>query len=107
MKPYVELNGDRLYLPSIVDTRFEVCIHSLNSSEYHFLLCPIVKHRYVQATGAVLERDGQELKFAVQNGLLVMRTFPLDGLESLRIYTEKTIAPPQEEPASEIESENQ
>jgi hypothetical protein len=86
MKPYIEVDGERLYLPQEVDPhRFEVCMHTLNGTVPFFLLCPVVKHRYHQATGIVLERVGKELQLHLAGGSVVRRTFPLAGLETKKI----------------------
>ena len=85
MKPYIEINGDQLYLPQTVDPHnFEVCVMS-NGNDHFFLLCRKVAKRYMQATGVLMERTGNELIFHNAGGVYVQRTFPLDKSEIYKI----------------------
>ncbi|CAN5174165.1 hypothetical protein BH09BAC5_BH09BAC5_11510 [soil metagenome] len=74
MKPFITLGKEKAYLPQSVDAnKFEIC----EMSNY-FLLCRKVGTRYTQATGVLLERDGNELKFHKSGSYYLQRTFPLD-----------------------------
>lgn len=85
MKPYIETEGTRLYLPQTVDPhKFEVCMRSWNGMTF-FLLCRKVAQRYRQATGVVMERVNNELIFHKAGAVYVQRTFPLEGLETANI----------------------
>lgn len=85
MKPYIETNGKKQYLPQNVDPhRFEVGVLERNGKT-HFLLCPKVKTRYRQATGVHIETDGNEFVIPVVSGKIVKRTFPLEGLSFIPI----------------------
>lgn len=75
MKPYVEIQDRRIYLPQEVDLhRFEVCSLSGN-----YILCPKVKTRYRQATGIHIEIQGNDFTIPLVSGKVVRRTFPLEG----------------------------
>lgn len=77
MKPYIEIEGARVYLPQTVDPHnFEVCVMS-NGHTNFYLLCRKVATRYSQATGVVMERNGNELGFHKAGAVYVQRTFPL------------------------------
>ena len=77
MKPYIEIENDRVYLPQTVDPhKFEVCVMS-NGNGNFYLLCRKVATRYTQATGVVMERKGKELDFHKAGSAYVQRTFPL------------------------------
>jgi hypothetical protein len=92
MKPYIEIDGARLYLPQEVDPhRFEVCLYTPGDRSLYFLLCPIVKTRYRQATGAILERTGNELRLPTAGGNLVRRTVPLEGAEFLKLHIDWSV----------------
>ena len=85
MKPYIEIDGDQLYLPQAVDAHnFEVCVMSSGRDKF-FLLCRKVAKRYRQATGVLMERVGNELIFHNAGGVYVQRTFPLDRSEMHKI----------------------
>jgi hypothetical protein len=85
MKPYIEIEGNQLYLPQSVDPhKFEVCVMS-NGTDKFFLLCRKVAQRFHQATGVLMERNGKELIFHNAGGVYVQRTFPLDKSEMHKI----------------------
>jgi len=85
MRPYIELNGEKLNLPQTVDPyKFEVCSREHNGQTY-FLLCRKVSQRFRQATGVVLERKGNNLDFHLAGNVYVQYTFPLDGTEINKI----------------------
>jgi hypothetical protein len=81
MKPYIEIDGERLYLPQTVDAhKYEVCVMS-NGMDKFFLLCRKVAKRFIQATGVLMERSGKELIFHNAGGVYVQRSFPLSKTE--------------------------
>ena len=86
MRPYIEMNGKRYHLQKEVDPhRFEVGVLEVNGSP-EFLLCPKVKQRFRQATGAALVIDGHQLNLVLNpDGKIIQRTFPLKGLEIFSI----------------------
>jgi hypothetical protein len=94
MKPYVEIRGEKLYLPQEVDAhRFEVCSKEVNGGML-YLLCPKVPTRYVQATGAILERNGNEMQLQWSGGRLAKSTITLEGMETLAIRIDWQAANP-------------
>ena len=85
MKPFIEINGDKVYLPQSVDPhKYEVCLMEFGN-DYFYLLCRKVEKRYIQATGAVMERVENELKFHKIGDFYVQRTFPLNRIEIAKI----------------------
>jgi hypothetical protein len=81
MKPYIETDGDRVYLPQSVDPhKFEICMLS-NGKNNYYLLCRKVSKRFFQATGVLMERAGNELDFHRSGVHYIQRTFPLDKSE--------------------------
>lgn len=85
MRPYIDFNGERLYLPQRVDAHnFEVCSRNHGNNTF-FLLCKKVSQRYRQVTGVVLERKKNDLDFHLAGSRYVQRTFPLDGSELNKI----------------------
>jgi hypothetical protein len=77
MKPYINIDGEQLYLPQSVDPhKFEVCVMN-NGKENFYLLCRKVAQRFTQATGVVMERTGNELIFHKAGAVYVQRSFPL------------------------------
>ena len=93
MKPYIEFNGEKIYLPQRVDPyKFEVCSRS-NGAQTFFLLCRKVGKRYRQATGVVLKHNGTELDFYF-DGSYVQKTFPLEGSEFSEIRIDWNVGGP-------------
>lgn|SRR5574337_47089 len=85
MKPYIEYNGDKLYLAQEVDAnKFEVAVYA-GGKEPFFMLCPQVPTRYIQATGAALLREGNELKFTWAKNKLQRVTYPLGAIEFIPV----------------------
>ena len=85
MKPYIEIDGNKVYLPQTVDPhKFEVCSREFEGRRY-YLLCRKVSQRYVQATGVVLEHNGNELNFHLAGKVYVQRTFPLSEIKTHKI----------------------
>jgi hypothetical protein len=85
MKPFASINGKKYYLPQEVNVhRFELAVLTRNG-QAHYLLCPKVKTRYRQATGAHLELEGNSFTIPVVAGKIVRRTFPLEGLEFISL----------------------
>ncbi|MDQ3109912.1 MAG: hypothetical protein M3R17_08450 [Bacteroidota bacterium] len=81
MKPYVEIEGTRVYLPQSVDPhKYEVCIMKNEATDF-YLLCLKVSRRFIQATGVLLERAGNELIFHKSGMYFIQRTFPLNKSE--------------------------
>jgi nitrite reductase/ring-hydroxylating ferredoxin subunit len=85
MKPYIEINGEKVHLPQSVDPhKFEVCSREFEGNTY-YILCKKVSQRYQQATGVVLERKGKELDFHLAGNVYVQHTFPLSELQIHKI----------------------
>ncbi len=81
MKPYIDLEGKKIYLPQSVDAHnFEICVMG-----DFFLLCKKVTQRYSQATGVLMERSGKELIFHKSVSSYFLRTFPLNKSEFYKI----------------------
>ena len=105
MKSYVEIDGEKLYLPQEVDPhRFEVCVQRFDGEQPFYLLCPITKTRYRQATGALLERFGKELQ--LHTGSVITRTFPLIGLETYKLSIDWSVGAQPSFTAKESPEEN-
>jgi hypothetical protein len=85
MKPYIELKGEKIYLPQSVDPhKFEVCMMEFGNNNF-YLLCRKVGTRYSQATGGVMEHVGNELIFHKAGAVYAQRTFPLNRSEFVKI----------------------
>lgn len=85
MKPFIEHEGKKIYLPQSVDPhKFEVCVMEFGKDNF-YLLCRKVATRYTQATGVVMERAGNELIFHKAGAVYVQRTFPLSRVEFAKI----------------------
>lgn len=85
MKPYIEVKGQRIHVPQSVDPhKYEVCLLEFGD-DYFYLLCKKVGKRYIQATGVVMERVGNELIFHKMGDFYAQRTFPLNLIEILKI----------------------
>ena len=85
MKPYIESDGDRLYLPQTVDPhKYELCVMNAGGNIF-YLLCRKVATRYIQATGVLMERVANEIIFHNAGGVHVQRTFPLNNSEMHKI----------------------
>ncbi|HET6992107.1 MAG TPA: hypothetical protein VFJ43_12315 [Bacteroidia bacterium] len=85
MKPYIEVKGNKIYLPQSVDPhKYEVCMMEFGNDNF-YLLCRKVSKRYLQATGVVMEHVGNELIFHKAGSVYVQRTFPLNRAEFAKI----------------------
>ncbi|MBI3511116.1 MAG: hypothetical protein HY064_10670 [Bacteroidetes bacterium] len=85
MKPYIDYKGDKLYLPQeVAADKFEMNVLELKGNPI-FLLCPRVRTRYMQATGALMERDGSELKFILAGEKLTQASFPVGRYETIQL----------------------
>ena len=85
MKPFIEHNGAKFYLPQEVKPhQFEMNVME-RAGKTLFLLCPILKTRYVQATGGIMIKDGKDLKFTYSGRNIAQGTFPLGSYQTLPI----------------------
>ncbi|HTL80213.1 MAG TPA: hypothetical protein VL651_00840, partial [Bacteroidia bacterium] len=85
MKPYIEHNGSKFFLPQEVNAeKFEMNVME-HGGKTHFLLCPKVKTRYVQASGGVMVVEGKEMKFTYKGRKLAQGSFPVGAYETLPI----------------------
>ena len=85
MKPFIEFNGEKVYLPQSVDPyKFEVCSRNFEGENY-FILCRKVSKRYHQATGVVLKHNVRELDFYLDGNSYVQHTFPLEQMQIHKI----------------------
>ncbi len=90
MKPYIEINGEKIHLPQTVDPhKNEICSLDIEGKTY-FLLCRKERKRYYQASGVVMDRKGQELDFHLVANTFVTKTFPLKGLKTMNIKIDYT-----------------
>ena len=63
MKPYITHNGKKIFLPQEVNAnKFEMNVLE-HGGKTIFLLCPKVNKRYIQASGAAMIQEGNEMKF--------------------------------------------
>lgn len=107
MKPFIEHNGSKFYLPQEVNAqKFEMNVME-HGGKTHFLLCPKVKTRYVQASGGVMIKDGNEMKFTYKGRNIAQASFPLGAYETLEInidYKAASSTPVSMESQPEIEA---
>lgn len=102
MKPYIDLDGDRIFLPQTVDAhKFEVCVMK-DGATIFFVLCRKVSQRFTQATGVLMERTGNELIFHNAGGVYVQRTFPFNKSEMHKIQIDWQVS---SEPISIVHEE--